>query len=224
MIAKGIDDETRLSQHDLLLRNVAFCKCKLEVLAHLLEQLALHVCYVATQSSNLVYRPVTLEMRHQLYDSLQQLCAFAVLPRLAEAPQLLVRRCQHLQALQSRHRQRQVALRAIQTLYIRCHVGDGLLRIHSTLAHALDLLEEVRQLALRGLYALYAVGIGRGLRGDEGGNVLVEVILVAAERRGGARDGGEGCGVGEDGVQVADWVVVSCRPCQRLYRVSSGRK
>ena len=69
-----------------------------------------------------------------------------------------------------------------------------------------------------------SIGIGRGLRGDEGGNVLVEVILVAAERRGGARDGGEGCGVGEDGVQVADWVVVSYRPCQRLYRASSGRK
>ena len=48
MVAKSIDDQTRLSQHDLLLRNVAFCECKLEVLAHLLEQLALHVCYVAT--------------------------------------------------------------------------------------------------------------------------------------------------------------------------------
>jgi len=67
------------------------------------------------------------------------------------------------------------------------------------------------QLCLGGLYARDAVGVGLDLGRDEGGDVLVQVILVVAERVAGLGDGGEGCWVGEDLVQVRDGVVVGWR-------------
>lgn len=159
MIPEGVDYQTRLGQHCFLLRNVALRKGNLEVLANLLQQLALHVCHIATQDSNLIDRPVALEMCHQLYDSLQELSAFTVLARFAQTPQLLIRRRQHLQPFQSRHRQGEIALCTVQALDIRRHVCNCLLGLHGPLSHAFDLLEQVRQLALGGLYPLYAVCI-----------------------------------------------------------------
>jgi hypothetical protein len=47
------------------------------------------------------------------------------------------------------------------------------------------------------------------LGGDEGGDVGVEVILVALKGGGYGVDGGEGGGVREEGVQVVDGVVVN---------------
>lgn len=67
------------------------------------------------------------------------------------------------------------------------------------------------------MYARDAVGVRLGLRRDEGSDVFVQVMLVATEGIAGLRYGGEGCGVGEDLVQVRDGVVVGWRETLVLF-------
>jgi hypothetical protein len=210
VVAQCVHDQTSLGEIGFALRNLPLGKDDLEVFAYLLKKLALQVCDVATQRGDLVYRPVALEVRDQLYYCLQQLGTLPVLPRLAQASQLLVGSRQHLQPLQCRHGQRQVLLGAVQALDVCRHLGDGLFCLHCPFAHTLNGHEEICQLRLGRLYALHAVGIRRGLRGDNMGDILVQVILVAAERLGGGGDGRECRGVVEDGIEVLDGIVVSC--------------
>lgn len=219
VIPQRLHNQTRLRQRSLPLRNLSLRKYDLKVLAHLLEQLALQVRHITAQRRNLVDGAIALEVRHELNNRLQQLRTLAVLATLAQTAQLLVRRRQHLQTLQRRHREREVLLRAVQTLDVGRHLGDGLLRVHRAGPHALDLAEEVGQLRLCGLDALHAVGIGRGLRGDDARDVFVQVMVVAAQSGGGGGDGGEGLRVVEDGVEVLDRVVVSCIERQRAVHV-----
>lgn len=131
-----------------------------------------------------------------------------ILPRMAQAPQLLIRRGQHLQSLQRRHAQCQVPLRAVQALDLRRHLGDGPLRLQRSFAHAFDLGEEVGEFGFGILDALDRVGVGGGLGGDECGDVGVDGGGVLFEGGGDLRGGGEGGGVGKEGVEMVDGVVV----------------
>lgn len=100
--------------------------------------------------------------------------AFAILPRRAQASQLLVCRCQHLQSLQRRHGKCQVALRAVQPLDLGRHLCDRSLRFQRSLAHAIDLREELGELRFSILNAFDGVGVGGRLRCDEGRDVGFE--------------------------------------------------
>lgn len=105
--------------------------------------------------------------------------AFPVLPRLDQTSELLVRGGKHLQPLQCRHGEGEILLRAVQPFDVCCHLGDGPLGFQCSFPDALDLREQRFKLRLRILYAAHAVRIGGGLHADNGGEIMVEVILVS---------------------------------------------
>jgi len=170
-VTEGIHDEAGLDQRALLGGDLALGKCHLKVLAHLLQELALQLRDLAAQRRNLLYAPVAVEVLHELYDGLQEAGALAVLPRLGQPPELLVGSREHLQPLERRHAERQVALGAVESLDVGRHRGDVLLRLDGARPHRLDLAEELRELRLGRLHALEArVGLV-GLLGLEGVDV-----------------------------------------------------
>ena len=103
MITQCINDHAGFRQHASLLLDLAPSESQFKVLTDLLQQLALHFCNTFRQGRNLVYTPIAFEVRHELYNSLQQLCAFPILPALAKAQKLFIRSREHLQSLERRH-------------------------------------------------------------------------------------------------------------------------
>lgn len=200
MFPKRIHNMTRLSQHALLLLHLALRKRDLKILTHLLQQFPLQIRDLLAQRSDLVDTPIAFEVRHELDHRLQQLGTFAVLPALAQRPQLLVRRRQHLQPLQRRHRQREVPLRVVQPLDIRRHLRNSPLRLQGAFTHALDLRKQGGELGFGILDACDGRRVGLRLLRDERGDGGVELMLVFAESGGDGGDGGEGGGVREQGV------------------------
>ena len=179
MLSERIHDQTSLRQHSSLLLNFAFCECDLEIFAHLLQRFSLQLGYIPAQCCYLVYASIALEVRHKLNDRLQQVRALPILPRLTQASQLLIRRREHLQALQRCHRQRQVLLRAVKPLNIRRHLCDCPLGLQRSRTDALNPTEELRQLGLSILDALDGVIVGGGLGVDQRGDIVVELAFVA---------------------------------------------
>lgn len=159
MIPQRIQHQTSLRQHPLLPRHLPPRKRQLEILTNLLQQFPLQIRDLPPQRSNLINGPIALKVRHQLYDRPQQLRTLPVLPALPQPSQLLIRRREHLQALQRRHRERQVPLRPVKPLDIRRHLRDRLLGLERALPHAIDLLQEDGELGFRGLDPGDAVGV-----------------------------------------------------------------
>jgi hypothetical protein len=146
MFPKCIHHQACFRECSLPLRNLTLREYNLKIFADLLQQFPLQVSDIPTQSRNLVDGSIALEVRHELYDGLQERRTFPILPRLAQSPQLLVCCGQHLQPLQRRHGQCEIALRAVQPLDVCRHLRDSLFRLYRTLPHILNLLEQIGEL------------------------------------------------------------------------------
>ena len=129
----------------------------------LLAELALQVRHIPRKRRNLINRPITFEMCHELNDGLEQARTFSVLPALRQAAELLVCRCKHLKALQRCHRKREVALCVVQALDIGGHGGNGMFGLDGAAADSFDFAEEELELFLGAGHTLNAVIRG----GDE---------------------------------------------------------
>ena len=116
-----------LDERGLASTDLALGKGHFEVLADLFEQLALQITDTPTQGSDLVDASVTVEVAHELQDSLQEAGAFAILAGAGKTTQLLIGGGKHLETLESGHRQSQVTLGAIESLNIGGHGSDVLL-------------------------------------------------------------------------------------------------
>ena len=200
VVSQRIHHQAALREHGLLLSHFALGKRKLKVLTHLLQQLPLDIRHVPAEQGDLVDRAIRLEVGHQLDHRLQQLGTVTVLPCLAEATQLVVRRRQHLQPLEGGHRQREVLLRVVQLLDVGCHLRDRRLRLGCAVAHVVNFLEQLAQVRLGGLDSLDAFRIGCDLILHQRANVVVEFIFVTSEGLGDRGRGGQRARVGEDGV------------------------
>lgn len=208
MITQSIYNMASVGQHSPVGLDIVLDKAKFKVFTDLLEQFTLQVGDILTQGGDLIYAAISLEVGHELNDGLEQLGAIAVLASGDEETQLVVGSGQHLQTLQGGHGHGEIAFCSIEALDIEGHVGNGKFGLLGALADILDVGEESSQVRLGLLYSLDAVRVGSGLTGDEGGDAIVEVTLVLSEAGRDTRDGREGGRVGEDGVEVMDWVIV----------------
>ena len=86
MIPQRIHDQACLRERSLALGNLPFGEDDLKILAYLLQEFTLQVGDIPAKRRNLVYRPIALEVCHELDDGLQQLRTLPVLARLAQAP------------------------------------------------------------------------------------------------------------------------------------------
>ncbi|KAI6769877.1 hypothetical protein HG530_004506 [Fusarium avenaceum] len=123
-VTKGIHDQARFDERPPARANFPFREGHLKVLANLFQEFALQLSHPSAQRRDLFNAAITVEVFHELKNSLQKTRALPVLARLGQAPELLIRRRQHLQALKSRHAQREVALGPIESLYVGRHRRD----------------------------------------------------------------------------------------------------
>ena len=85
VLAQGVHDVASLDERGLAGADLALGKCDLEILADLLEQLALQVTDATAESGDLVDAPVAVEVTHELEDGLQEAGTLAVLAGAEEA-------------------------------------------------------------------------------------------------------------------------------------------